>query len=299
MSTGVVILGSPRSGTTLVRRIFDAHPSFASPPETYALSAAARFLHADRFAAGLRIGVVDGLAFAGFEESDVLARLRAMVFGYFEEYAARHGKKRWAEKTAFDAFHVAQIRRLCEGHVKFVCMHRHGLDVAVSMKDLVDKTGGFVEELHHYLRHYPEPLEAMSRAWVDTANDIADLGEHEDAITLRYEDLADDPNAQLTRVFEFLGETWEPETLGRALGETGSVGFGDWKTYGRNAIDKSSVGRFASLPSPVQQKLARICNPTLTRLGYERLDIGDDDEIDPEQARRRYQFGLLLNKSKS
>lgn len=296
---GIVIVGSPRSGTTLLRRVLDAHPSIACPPETYLLSAAARFLHEDHFASGLRIGVVDGLAFAGFPEQEVLARLRAFVFGFLREYAARLGKPRWAHKTAFDAFHLTQIRRVCAGEVRFVCVHRHGLDVALSLAELVDKTGGYVDELHAYLSRWPEPLEALTRAWVDTANAVADVAETEPgAISLRYEQLTESPEAELRRVVEALDERWDDELLARALGETGTLGFGDWKTYARGHIDRSSVDRWQTLPEPVLARLAPIVNPTLVRLGYEPVGFDPDDEIDPDAARRRYEFGLRLNQLK-
>ena len=40
----VVLLGFPRSGTTLLSRLLDAHPEISCPPETHLLSAASRFL---------------------------------------------------------------------------------------------------------------------------------------------------------------------------------------------------------------------------------------------------------------
>ena len=40
---GIVVLGVPRSGTTLLRRLLQAHPHIACPPETNLLSAASRF----------------------------------------------------------------------------------------------------------------------------------------------------------------------------------------------------------------------------------------------------------------
>ena len=40
----LVILGFPRSGTTLLARLLDGHPDISAPPETGLLSAAGRFL---------------------------------------------------------------------------------------------------------------------------------------------------------------------------------------------------------------------------------------------------------------
>ena len=297
MTEGIVILGTPRSGTTLLRRLLGAHHNIACPPESYLLSAAARFLHAERFAAGLEIGVLSGLSYGGFEEEDVLSRLRALVFGLFDDFAKKQGKPRWAEKTAFDAFHVAAIRRICGGHVRFVCLQRHGLDVAISLRDLVEKTGGYVQELHEYVRRFPEPLEAFARAWVDTATAIADLADEDDkAIAIRYEDLTADAPAVLADVLEFVGEPWDDGLIERALGDASQVGFGDWKTYAKNAIDAASVGRWRKLPRPAQRKLAEVCNPTLTRLGYDAVAL-DDEEA--EDARRRYELGLLVNRMRA
>ena len=295
---GIVIIGTPRAGTTLLRRILDAHPRIACPPETYLLSAAARFLHEERFASGLRIGVLSGLAFAGFQEAEVLGRLRALVLGLLDDHARAQGKPRWAEKTAFDAFHLPAIRRLLQGHVRFVCIQRHGLDVACSLAELVDKTGGYVQELHGYLRRDPEPLCALAHAWVDAAGHVAELVADDPlALDLRYEDLVREPEAVVRRVLEHVGEPYDESLLPRALGEPGRLGFGDWKTYGRAAIDGSSVGRWQTLPGATVSRLATVCNPMLERLGYE--PVPSDEHPSDEDARRRYAMGLRLQHMKA
>ncbi len=299
MKRGVVIMGTPRSGTTLLRRILDAHPALACPPETYLLSAAARFLHEESFAQGLKIGVLFGLGYAGFDEAQVLARLRTFVFEFFQDHARQQGKNRWVEKTAFDGFHLAEIRRICQGHVDFVCIQRHGLDVACSLADLVEKTGGYVEELHTYLQRDPEPLAALARAWVDTASAVADLAaEDERTIDIRYEALTEDPQGVIRQVLEFIDEPWEEGLIERALRSSGQMGFGDWKTYARTAIDTSSVDRWKQLPPSTVDQLARICNPTLDRLGYTPVPTGPADE-DAEAAKRRYELGLMVQRMRA
>jgi len=296
--SGIVILGTPRSGTTLLRRLLGAHHNLACPPETYLLSACARFLHEETFAHGLRIGVLLGLNYAGFEEAEVLQRLRTFAFGLLEDHTKAQGKSRWVEKTAFDAFHVPAIRKLCQGHVRFLCLQRHGLDVVLSLEELVKKTGGYVEELHRYLQRYPEPYEAFARAWVDAATNIDELAQADDlALSVRYEDLVDNPEATLRQVLDFLGEPWDDELIARALNQADSVGFGDWKTYAKAKIDTSSVARYRSLPKPVLAHLAGICNPTLKRLGYDEVQAEADEDADA--AQRRYELGLLLNRMKA
>ena len=135
---GIVVLGCPRSGTTLLRRLLDAHPAISAPGETYLLSAASRFLDGERMVDGLEVGVLNGVGFLGFDEAALLDRLREFIFAFRREHAAREGKRRWLEKTAVDAFHVDAIRRICGSHVHYICLVRHGLDVVCSMEDWIE-----------------------------------------------------------------------------------------------------------------------------------------------------------------
>jgi hypothetical protein len=161
---GVVLLGVPRSGTTLLRRLFDGHPSFSCPPETMLLTASARFLAEEPAANGLDVGVLNGLAWAGFAPELVVERLRTFAFGFFEEHARRAGKSRWAEKTALDAFHLPEIDLLCGGEVHFVALLRHPLDTACSMLELIGKMERWPAELHPYVIRNPR-MARLGETW--------------------------------------------------------------------------------------------------------------------------------------
>ncbi|HYQ72621.1 MAG TPA: sulfotransferase [Gammaproteobacteria bacterium] len=291
---GIIIFGTPRSGTTLLRRLLDAHPNITCPPETCLFSACARFLHSERVADGLDFGVLTGLAFAGFEPEAVRDRLREFAFAFKREHAGRAGKARWAEKTAVDAFHVGKIEALCGDTVQYVCLVRHGLDVACSMRDLSDRGYTYLSELHEYVKRYPRPLEAFAHAWVDVNRALLDFVERhpDNSILLRYEELVADPQREMQRLLAFLGEPWTDELLHDGLENRHDAGLGDWKTYDRTGIDAASVGSWKSLPRPIVSTLGEICNPVLQACGYETVEVMKADSA--ENARRRYQLGLML-----
>jgi hypothetical protein len=288
----------PRSGTTLLRRLLDAHPHIACPGETNLFRACGRFLQSDRVAEGVRVGIIDGLAYAGFDEGEVLARLRSFVFSFHEDNAKKQGKKRWAEKSPLDAFYIDAIEKLCGDRVQYVCIQRHGLDVAMSIKDLCDKNGGYLAELHEYVARYPLELEAFAHAWVDVTRAIHAFAARrpQDAVLVSYEDLTLQTDATMTRIMEFLGEAWEPQWTERALENRRHLGLGDWKTYGRKSIDQSSVNRWSKLSDDTVNRLGAICNPTLELCGYAPIEIKTERSTD--EVRRRVEIGLLLQRMK-
>ena len=297
---GIVILGMPRSGTTLLRRLLDAHPAICCPPETNVLSAAARFLREEAFAGGVSMGVLSGLSFAGIDEQVVVARLRQLVFGLLQDICRQSRKKRWAEKTAFNIFHLDQIEQLCLGPCRFLCLVRHPLDVVCSLKELTDKMEMYVAELHRYIRQYPAPLEAFAHAWVDMHARLRRfVNDHpDDCLLLKYEDLVHDPAEALQRVLDFLGEPADvPTILSQALHETAALGLGDWKTYERRAIDTTSVGRWRHLSPSTLHQLVNILAAEMELAGYPPIAAASPPQA--EGARRQYALGLLVTHMRS
>lgn len=291
---GLLILGTPRSGTTLLRRLVDAHPRIACPGETNVFTACGRFLRHERIAEGVRIGVLDGLGYAGFSRQDVLTRVRDLAFSFHREYAQRQGKPQWAAKTAFDAFYLDEIEELCGGEARFVCIRRHGLDVACSIQELCNKNGAYLKELHEYVVRYPAMLEAFAHAWVDVTRALDAFAKRhpKNALQVSYESLVEDPDGTMRRIMELVGETWEPAWGERALRKKENLGLGDWKTYARDSVEATSVGRWRDLSRDTIGRLGAICNPTLRLCGYEPVET--EGERGAEETRRRYEVGLLL-----
>jgi hypothetical protein len=295
---GIVVLGVPRSGTTLVRRLLNAHPNIACPGETCMLSACARFLHSETVAGGLEFGVINGLSFAGFTEDEILDRLRTLAFGFHIDYAQSQGKKRWAEKTAIDIFHLEGIEKLCADQVQYVCVVRHGLDVICSLKEFSDRGFTYLSEVHEYIKQHPIELEAFAHAWVDANQSLLKfIDRHPDKTHLiRYEDLVGKSKSETKSMFKFLNEKSDEKLISTALARPRQAGLGDWKTYQRNEINKASIGRWKGLPSHLVSRLAEICNPTLEAFGYETIKIKQGDK--QSVARRRYEFAMLFGSNK-
>ncbi|MGH6933274.1 MAG: sulfotransferase family protein [Dongiaceae bacterium] len=296
---GIILLGMPRSGTTLLRRILDAHPNICCPGESFLLRATSRFLESEEIAFGIEYGVLGGLGAIGYEQAEILARTRQMAFGYFEELARAANKPRWACKTAVDSFHIKGIERLYGEHAYFIGVARHGLDVACSLREFSDELQGYIAELHPYIRQHARPLEAFTHAWADVTRDVRGLVERhpDNAMLCRYEDLIADPTGTMTRLLDFVGETWRPDLLEGAFAPKEVVGLGDYKTYATKTINKDSIDRWHGLADDMVAKLAEIANPELEACGYPPVAAGK--KLSSDDAMRLYELAMMFKSVKS
>jgi hypothetical protein len=297
-SDGIIILGVPRSGTTLLRRLLNWHPEVFCGGETFLLTGAARFLRSDRIVGDIDYGVLGGLQAAGIAPETVLADLRKFVGRYFRQLADAAGKPRWAAKTAIDSFYVNEIEQIFAGHAQFVCIVRHGLDSVLSLQELCDANETYLREIHEYIVRCPRPLEAFANLWTEVTRALLDFAGRNagSTIVLRFEDLVTRPDETIDRLTGFL-EIAPGHALLEALRQDAPSGLGDWKTYGKAALDPECIGRWRTLGAATAGSLAPIVNPVLLRAGYDAVDPGPPP--DPAQAMRRYEKRMSVQALRS
>jgi hypothetical protein len=209
-----IVVGAPRSGTTLLRFMLDAHPDLAIPPETGFLIPCAQLdrdgptsrdelyrtvtgyppeapgwqdfqIAADALRAGLAtiepFTVADGIRF------------------FYRLYASRFGKSRWGDKTPLYCLHLSSIAALLpEAH--FVHIIRDGRDVALSLRNLWFAPGRDMEALATEWRHCVRSGRAQGAVCPNY-------------MEVRYERLVEDSQAVLKETCRFLDLDYDDRML--------------------------------------------------------------------------------------
>jgi hypothetical protein len=188
----VFVVGSMRSGSTMLRLILDSHPSIAIGGETGFMGA----LLATREIPGWKFGK-GWYEQLGWTSREFDERLREFYEGLFVRHAQRQGKPRWGEKTPFHTGHMEEMARVFPDAV-FVGIVRHPGAVAVSLR----------KKFHYSF------TDALSY-WTATNLDLVRAGSRlGDRFALcRYEDLVVEGEPVLREVISFLHEPWHPDVL--------------------------------------------------------------------------------------
>lgn len=240
-----VVLGFPRSGTTLLGRLLSSHPNISCPTETNLLNACGRFLSEEVRTEGPPIGVLSGLEFLNIDPEFVYTQLRSLFFSVHDK--AANGKEVTVEKSGFDVFYIDEIEKMLAGHCRFISIVRNPFDVVASVKDLVDTVGLYLPELHEYIQKIPDPYEAFAAAWTDCNTRLLQLEEDnkDDFHRVKYEDLINNTGHEMNALSQFMGvDSFSDNTLQNALAADSSIGLGDWRIYESNQIQKDRVDRW-------------------------------------------------------
>lgn len=266
----VFVVGCPRSGTTLLQRMLDAHPELAVANDTHFISRAiskvtlgsiskacepaskaalVEWTRNDRRFARL------GLDAATVEQADRASEtFPDFVTELYRALARRRGKRLAGEKTPDYIRHLALLHTVFPA-ARTVHIVRDGRDVTLSLLEWANETKG-PGRLELWRR---EPVAACALWWrfqVGGQRQAAGLPPTS-YLEIKYEDLVADPAATLEPVTTLLGLPFAPEMLrfnrGRVSRDPGlsakkawlgpTPGLRDWRTQ----LDSRSVALFEAL----------------------------------------------------
>ncbi len=263
----IFIVGAPRSGTTLLRNMLNRHPRLAICYETQFF----RYVFARRWAFGdlgnsrnRRRLIAEytsthriqrlGMNAADFEER--LMREGVSYEAFFASllacYAGAEGKARWGEKTPH---HARFTELLCEWYPGASILHvvRDPRDVVAALQRVPWASNSVLTN---------------ARTWL-TYNLAASQSSHRPGyIQIRYETLVNQPDEELARICEHLGERYYPSML---IGDQEKVRFRSWSQRSGSAITNERIGAWRDELSEDSIRLIdRVVGEHGARYGYAR-----------------------------
>ena len=268
MNAPFFIVGSARSGTTLLRMILNAHPDVAVPPESRfvvelyegrddvdvdgvlrVLGDHPRFRLWELDIDSVR-SELDGTTHAPF--ADVMSAAYAA-------YAHEHGKKVWGDKTPRYVEDMELLGALWP-HARFVHLVRDGRNVALSYADVPfgPKTVGAAAGL------WSERVEKGRAGGVAVWTSRY--------LQMRYEDLVDDLKANVGSLCDFLEITFDERMLSYAE-RSGKNALERAKHYNPNVMrppQKDIRSWEESMPPSHVETFEAVAGKTLSVLGYPR-----------------------------
>lgn len=263
----IFIVGTMRSGSTLLRLILDSHENIAIGEETGFMGA----LAANRVIPNWRYGK-EWYGRLGWSEKEFDARLREFYTGLFARYAADQGKRRWGDKTPLHSWHMGQMARIFPDAV-FLAIVRHPGAVVSSLK-----------KRFHY-----EAQEAADY-WQSTNIEILrhglELGDSRFAL-VRYEDVLGDTDTTLREITSWLGEPWSQNLLRHheVQGAKGAPRMVDGNTSTRDPIIEERADRWTSALDQADQDVTRMATAGLAKfLGYDPSGATAPRDILPSSA---------------
>ena len=270
----VLIIGTERSGSNLLRLVLNSHPHIAIPHPPHfmryfaPLAPAYGDLRQERNRRKL-VRDAQGLLRRHIhpwehpiDAERVFAQSTPSVFGvvgaFYEEYRRAEGKPRWGCKSTFIVHHVPEVRAEYP-HARFIWLVRDPRDVAASAKRAV------FNHFHPY---------RTARLWAEQQGlAAAALDEHGPGVVhlIRYEELVADPEPVLRRLCDFLGEPFEPAMLAHhhspAARRTASLSQ-SWQNTDR-PITAGRVGSHVHDLTPAQVRQVELAaGVMMRRLGY-------------------------------
>ena len=273
-SDPVIVGGAARSGTTLLSVMLNSHPELVCGPESDIFRLWPEFKRLSVTPVTWAWHVMRGWTEPFRTLSDnfgiSLWRMRRLwkqsaapaefIDRFFSEYARRHGRRRWADKTPANVKCIGFVFKHFP-RAKFVHVIRDGRDTCCSVLAWSRRA------------HGDHPLDIRSAAatwahWVRLGREWAD---HPHTIEVRYEDLVTAPEATLRPLLTSLDLAWCPDVLAhhdRLQANRPDLSQAHLAGVSR-PVYETSVGRWREdLTLDDRRVVEEIAGPVLRELGY-------------------------------
>ncbi len=248
----IFIVGTQRSGTTLLRLILDSHDRIAIGHESGFMRAVEATKRLPNYIYG------DGwYRRFGVDDDEMNQRLRSFFSSIFEQHARLQRKPRWGEKTPDNIFLIEEMVAIWP-EAQFLCTVRHPGAVIASLQRW---NWEFDRALDYWLSAYTAAQRAQS---------LGEISWYQ----VRYEDLVVAPRATLAAVLEYLDERWSDDLLSHDRIQSVRAGpevvEGDSRNDRPIDVDSLDIWR-SQLSSQQQSRIEQAAGDALEMLGY---DIG-------------------------
>lgn len=295
------IVGSPRSGTTLLRFMLGSHSRLAVPDETGFLpflrrdpdqrldvsettAVLERIGRLNRFWKGI---VSDGPAFYA---SLPQPRLPFLLDALYRQQGGLPPATRWGDKTPLYIRYIPQLLAIFP-RAQIIHVVRDGRDTSLSARAKWGADHRYMD-IYYLLRSWQLNVTAGRRA--------LEALPPSQFFSLHYEDLVDDPQHVLRQVCEFLGEPFEPAMLEHTeLAKTAGGGI-DEHREAQEPVHARSIERWRLEMTPFEMRLADdLVGETLQEWGYTPAGEGPLTGIDQLHKTRLVLKFAITNTSRT
>jgi hypothetical protein len=186
-------VGFPRSGTTMLETMLDAHPKLASMDERAFIQDVVDEMHRMGFAYPVGLGELDDAQ---------CARLRTTYANLVKTQARVDPNLRLVDKNPLNIMRLPLIVRLFP-KAKIILALRHPCDVVLSNFMQTFRAPAYIAmcaTIESTAQGYADTFDF----WIDQAGVLSP-----DVLELRYEDVVHDIDAQSRRIADFIGIDWD------------------------------------------------------------------------------------------
>ncbi len=240
----IIVGGFYRSGTSLTRRLLDAHSRIHCGPEVKFF----KDLRGDYLDDPLgHVRFFSTLPSLGLELDEIRDIFGRAFIEAHELATHKAGKVRWADKNPENVLYLEQWKHLLPGGFAFIHVVRHPLDVLASLLEI-----GF-----------PRAVPATFEDKIKFLKTFVDAGSQYETLhpsmsfRVRYEELVAAPTTTLKSLFNWLGEDFEPQVLDSFSHAERRRGIEDPKVTMSKTVHDRSVGRWRTDLTSEQLEIAR------------------------------------------